>query len=438
MKKYLWWIGVLFILTSIGCTMHNGVEQGIREEEQEATSLENNEDKEKEKITIWSYYGGWESVIEEFNKYYPDIEVEAKSYGYEQYVPVYLEALVSGDGPDIMVIDSTDWSNFNTLSSFEVLSQEPYTANDYKEDFDKEMWEVGKMFGEEDLIGLPFATAPIVTYYRADILEEYGFPSEPEALGKFMESPSNWMNMARTLGLDGKYICQWASNAVWIANSEGPYFDENLNFIKLTPKFKETIKLSHEIHKDRLALYADIWMERGKAALEQGELVMLYLGSWGANELQALLPEQEGLWRVTRLPFNIYGWNNSTIMSMPKNSKNKDAAWKFIEFYNFQYKQEGVGSIPGYLPFREDKKNLEHENPFLGGQKDQKVYHEVLNLTREYAPTPLDKEAFTIWERELSRGLDEEFTAQETIDNIEHVTLEELGEELEILKEGRK
>ncbi|MDA3730795.1 extracellular solute-binding protein [Niameybacter massiliensis] len=387
-----------------------------------------------EKLTIWSHYGGWEEVIEDFNRQYPNMEVEVKVLPYEEYVSNYIDALVTGEVPDLMIIDSTDWANFNTLSSFENLSIEPYNASAYKKDFDPELWQLGKAFGGEELIGLSFATAPVVTYYRADVMEAYGFPSEPEALGIYMADPEKWLEMCRVFAKDNKYLSQWAGNAVWIAGLAGPCFDENLNFVRITSEFEQALGISQEVHKERLALYADIWMERGRQALRDGDLIMLYLGTWGANELQTLVPEQEGLWRVTRLPFNIYGWNNSTLMSIPKEGKNKEGAWNFIRFYNFEQDSAALGNIPGYLPSRETQESLNHENTFLGGQKDQQLYYEVLSKTQEYRITPLDKKGFEIWENILNLSLDEEYTVDETTKMMQNAIEERLGKEIELLR----
>lgn len=50
-----------------------------------------------EKLTIWSHYGGWEEVIEDFNRQYPNMEVEVKVLPYEEYVSNYIDALVTGE-----------------------------------------------------------------------------------------------------------------------------------------------------------------------------------------------------------------------------------------------------------------------------------------------------------------------------------------------------
>jgi len=46
---------------------------------------------------------------------------------------------------------------------------------------------------------MTFLTSPVVTFYRADVMEENGFPSEPEELAKFIEKSENLMAIAKKL-----------------------------------------------------------------------------------------------------------------------------------------------------------------------------------------------------------------------------------------------
>jgi len=51
----------------------------------------------------------------------------------------------------------------------------------------KDIWESNKSLDGKRLLAMTFLTSPVVTFYRADVMEENGFPSEPEELAKFIE-----------------------------------------------------------------------------------------------------------------------------------------------------------------------------------------------------------------------------------------------------------
>lgn len=370
-------------------------------------------------LNFWSYFGGVEDLISEFEKENPNIKINHKEFSYEEYEEAYKESLMKEDGEaDIFVIDSNEYGSFNSIEGLEDLSKPEYSANEYKDDFDKELWELGKSLDKTELLGLPFASAPIVTYYRKDILEDYGFPGEPEELAEFMKDKNNWFNMAQTLKKDGIYLLQWYSELTKIASANMPYFNEKLEYQRNNEEFKNAISLAIDARNLGIAAFDDIWSESGKKLLKDGKLAMLYLGTWGSSEIESIVPEQKGQWRATTLPFGVYGWNNASIVSMAANSKNKEAAWKFIEYYVFKYKDKSaIGSVPAYIPLRESD-NISYKNDFLGGQDEHKIYYDSMNKTNEYPVTPLDADALKIWDNAVNEGLEEELSADEILKNI--------------------
>ncbi|MGL4772419.1 MAG: ABC transporter substrate-binding protein [Clostridium sp.] len=394
-----------------------------------------NKNDEEVVLNLWSHYGGFEDLIEGFQKEYPNIKVNVETFKYEDYEVAYKESLAMDKGEaDLFVIDSNHFGNFNSINALEDLLKPEYNIAEYEEGFDKELWELGKSLDKKELVGLPIATAPIVTYYRADILEKYRFPSDPDELAKFMENEENWFNMAKTLSEDGYYAVQWPAELVRIMTSNMPYFDENLEYQRDNEEFERAISIALKAESMDIPADTDIWADKGSQYLKEGKFAMLYLGSWGANDLASVVGDQAGKWRVTSLPFGAHGWNNASIMSIAKNSEKKDAAWKFIEYSAFKYNDPNkVGSVPGYLPLRENY-TKDITNPFLGGQYEQEVYRKTLAETEEYEVSPFDTAAFEIWDYEVRRGIDESLTAEQVRKNINESIDKKLGNEIEALK----
>jgi multiple sugar transport system substrate-binding protein len=394
---------------------------------------------EKVEITVWSCYGNWDEAIEKFEKQYPYIKIKLRIIPYDECKEQYMDALNEGQGPDIFVMDGAIFSNFNCMSGFEDLLDTPYYAGRYREYIPETLWNLGRSFDKKKLLGIPCETTSLVTYYRADIMEQYGFPYEPEEMAKFMENPDNWVEIAQTLKKDDKWILNYPADILKLYDSSKSIFNENMEFNRQDRTFYAGIDTLKKIYKSSLASYINIWSPEGQQALRDDKIAMLYLGSWGGEELQKWVPGQAGKWRVTRLPFNLYGSNNSVIMSINAQSKNKKFAWTFIEYYIFNYKTSCVnGAIPAYLRLR-TKINIEsYNNEFLGGQKEQLLYQELINELKDYTITPLDEEANVIWHDHIINGISRGLQPNEIIENAKQEINNTYKEERKILLDTLK
>ncbi|MGL4522309.1 MAG: ABC transporter substrate-binding protein [Bacilli bacterium] len=429
--KYVMVMMLMFIV--VGCSK----DKSPTEQENASQGEETNSHSDKE-LVIWSYYSGMTDAIRLFEERYKEqgYKIVYESFTYEEYVQKYLDALVTGDVPDMMIIDSNEIGSFNSLKAFKDLNTE-YNFGKYRDDFDPELIDVGTSFDGKHLIGLPFASAPYVTFYRADILESYGFPSDPEELGEYLEDPKAWLEIGKTMKKDNRYVFQWAADPVLIMSRSIQYYDDNLNFILTqNPNFTTAIETARQARDQNLIAYTDLWTTDGQQKLKDGKFPMLYLGSWGANQLKEWVPEQAGKWRVTRLPMDVYGWNNSTLFSVPEKAQNDELAWKFIEFYLFEYPQEDIlGNVTGYLPFRNNPKANAHKNEFLGNQLDQKLYETVMANTKETKISPLYQRTYSIWVEQFNTGLEENYTLEQIIKNINNeVTTQLAGDKESLLK----
>lgn len=387
-------------------------------------------------LKLWSYYSaGWKTAISAFEQSHPNIKITVKTFSFDSYSKSYLNALTKKQGPDLMIFDSGAFSNFNSLDALVDLTKAPYSASKYKGDFPKSLWQVGYSFDGKRLIGIPFDTVPEVTYYRADIMKKFGFPSDPTQLGDFMENPKHWLQIAETLKQHNKFIMQWTFDPIAIYDSSTGLFNRNMQFLRTGSHFDDAINLDSIATGKGLAANADVWNETGQSLLKNNQLVMLYLGAWGTSNLEKWVPNQKGKWRVTRLPFNLYGWSGSSIISIPKNSKHKKAAWEFIHDYAFSKQSNaGIGQITGYLKSTSHVDLLSHQSDYLGGEYDQKLYENLGKKMKEPILSPLDSDAYNIWQQTISSGIDKQLKPTNIIKNVESNLNKQLGEEINILK----
>lgn len=429
---------IIIVLTiSTGCqkveTKNISSEKQVFREKNQIVNASNTAEEIIE-LTLWSHYGGWELYLEAFRKKHPNIHIKTVVFPYSDYPSILMNALAEGDTPDLIVLDSPHFGAFNGMRGLQDLLEEPFKADRYKNDFTDALWKVGLSFDEEQLLGIPFNTSPKVTYYRTDIMESYGFPSEPDALAAFIQNPHNWLEIAKRLQKEDKWIVQWPHEPVEILESQIGQYDKELNLLRDQETFSEVISIAKTIRQQSLASHIDIWSDEGRQAIKEDKIAMLYLGSWGAQSIEIWAPEQAGKWRVTELPFGVKGWSNASIIAISDLSENKEAAWEFIEFFTFEALGENmIGSVAGYLPARNHPNTIDYTNDFLGGQKEQAFYERIQNEVQEHTLTPLDEKAKVIWKEGIYRGLDWGMAPKEIIESIIRRLEAELGRDREIL-----
>ncbi|MGF7036000.1 multiple sugar transport system substrate-binding protein [Paenibacillus mucilaginosus] len=279
-------------------------------------------------LTIWTYYNITKDV-ERFRSEHPDVQVNVATFANGSYVEAYLDGLAGGSPPDLLLLDNRDIGAFNTIDGLEDLLQPPYGGQSYKAAIPGNVWKLYSSFDRERMISLPIELPTAATYYRRDLIESLGLPGDPAELGVYLENPEHWLELARKLKAQDRYIFQWEAEPVEVAAMQGNYLQEDLNFARNKPVYQQAMEVAKTVHREGLALRSSVQTDPGQEALRSGRLAMVYLGRWGADSLERWAPETKGLWSVTRLPMNLYGWNGGSSLAISSRSQSKELAWAF-------------------------------------------------------------------------------------------------------------
>ncbi|XEC93558.1 ABC transporter substrate-binding protein [Paenibacillus tarimensis] len=331
-------------------------------------------------VRVWSYFDLPE-LEESVKKEFPTVDIEIQTFEYENFTDAYIEALVNGTAPDVMVIDNGRAGYFNTIEGLDNLLDPPYNAGEYWSAIPEHLRGLYRSFKGGRFIAVPMKLDAAVTLYRADIMEQYGFPSEPDELTAFIKDADNLVKMAETLKKDGKYIFTTASDPVNIVSFAGNILNEELAFTRTSPAYGDSIELARIIQRGELSLQHSIWSEQGKAAVQEGRVAMLFLGQWGVQLLQEWSPETKGKWRMAQLPFGVYGFAGGSSVAVSSQSRHKELAWEVVK--RMTSPDLGVS---------EDERS-----PFLGGQNTGPIISESLRNMKVQIPTPFDHELEKLW-----------------------------------------
>ncbi len=356
------------------------------------TERDENIEEEAFDFVVWN-----NSIIEEHLENavmsrYPKANLKIVNFDGPDFERV-VKALAANEPIDLITYYREGFGNFNSLDGFEDLLKPEYDLNSIKSIFNERELENCKSFDDSKLLALPFPEFPMVTYYRTDILEKYGFPTDPEELGEYMSTLEGWMKIAKELKKDGIYAIQWNEELFQQALRNYGFYDDNMNLIVNNEKVRESLKLTIQVNKLGLSSKVNVWGPDGQKVIKEDKIAMMYMNKWGEPYLQGIAPEQAGKWRATRLPLNIYGYQSSYYGSIPSTSKHKKQAWEILKTYLINdYKS---------LTYQTDK-----ESEYLGGQKSMLLYDELINKIPLRYPTMLDYNNFSTFMDILYNNMD--------------------------------
>lgn len=391
--------------------------------------------RENDNLIIWSDIDFGDELIRQFEKANPGVHVEIQEKSLDTQLHDYTQAMADKIPVDVFVMDSAFLGKFSTLKGFEDLNAEPYGANRYKEGVPEIVWNNHISINDHGLFALPVALSPTVLYYRADLMEKYGFPAGPEALALYLKSEKNLFTLAKEMKTHDHSIFLWDSFAIDLYVARYGFLNDNYENNIPEDKFLKGIQMTDTIIRNNFAVNKDLWTLEGRQAVRDEEIIMLTLGSWGEKYIAEFAPDQSGKWRATKLPLGLSGWSSSTALAIPAHSEKKELAWKFIEFTmekGMDFKEWPL--VPAYEPARMEKWRNGQANPYFGNQKTYALYDDLLEEVDSHAVTPFNDELYGVMYDVIFPGLDQRLEHEEIYKNYSKALNEKYHDQLEILR----
>jgi multiple sugar transport system substrate-binding protein len=336
-------------------------------------------------LTFASWVGETDTMqklAEEFHELYPNITIDFQGIPAEEMHDKMLTQVAGGTAPDVAYLDQSQVGEFASRNA--LLDLDPYIAlssavkpDDYIAAFRDAATYQGKMYG------LPFDGESTGLFYRTDLFEAAGISGPPTNWQEFEEYAQKLTDKEKK-----QYgFILFAPEAAyywypWLWQAGGRLLSEDGKQIAFN---NEDGKRAGEFYA-RMRDYApeDFFNSNsydGRVAFANGTVAMYVAGAWFAGTLKSEFPDIDGKWAAAPLPKDkqcatTIAGDTLVIFSQ---SKNKEAAWKWIEFLstpqNMALWNLGTASAPGsLLPPRtsllEDPRAFEN-NDILKGFAEQ-------------------------------------------------------------------
>ncbi|WP_238540259.1 extracellular solute-binding protein [Paenibacillus mucilaginosus] len=165
----------LILVPALTAACHQHVTDMKRVEPTPAVTVQQENPSPSEELVVWSFYDTSEGDTY-FESVHRGIKVNSVRHSYDDIADELIRSVNSGEAPDVVILDSAHTGKVNGLDILDNLRDAPYEAQEYEKRIPEGMLPLYTNMAMDKLIALPTALPAAVTFYRADLLEENGFP----------------------------------------------------------------------------------------------------------------------------------------------------------------------------------------------------------------------------------------------------------------------
>jgi multiple sugar transport system substrate-binding protein len=326
-------------------------------------------------VSVWFWDSSYfDKLTTEFNKVYPNIKIEFTNVNSEDYTQKVQTTLASGgELPDIVMADVGFRGKLLTYDIFDNLEQAPYNFDKSKV-FDYTIPNVTSPKGE--IVAVENAVNPAALAYRRDLAKEYfGTDDRKELEAMFPSTDALISKGQEVVQKSGGKVHLFAGlNDVYtILNGQNTTPIVKDGEVQATDRMKGTFETIAKIRDagiaDKLAMYSPEW----NASMAAGKYIFYPAAIWStAFVIKPNDTEGEGKWGLMMPPGGPFSYGG-TCLGITKDSKNKELAWKFIEWALLTKEGAKVNKelIDVFIPLKEaydDPQFASKTDSYFGGQ----------------------------------------------------------------------
>jgi multiple sugar transport system substrate-binding protein len=292
--------------------------------------------------------------IDQWNKENPDIQIVLEGVEFMELLPTIMTKQTSGQGADIIHIYSL-WAG--QLDKNGVLAKAPKdVVKDIEKNYPKNVTKGASVNG--DVYGWPTEVQAFALYYNKKLLKDAGFDNPPATWNEMLsmaKAINKKDDSGKTLTQGFGFIRAWPAIVyhpfVALMNTAGGTFIDD----------KGKVNLDSEAAKKTMDLYSQVYGKNGISdigfdvmkAFGSGQQGMAINAGWWLGSLKSVMADKYQDVGVAPIPSPdgktkgsvsyVWAWG------VNKKSKNQEAAWKFLTWFNSQEIKNGMTAQGNFL-----------------------------------------------------------------------------------------
>ncbi|MDU4698192.1 MAG: ABC transporter substrate-binding protein [Paenibacillus sp.] len=335
-------------------------------------------------LTFWTLGSTpYEALAQEYMAEHPYIRIQFSNMEDPITHHDRLEsAISSGSGaPDIFMLDREFMERF-IASSNPFYNLYDFGAKDIEMNYLYWAWKQATLADGSFQLGLPAGIQPTVVYYRTDVMERAGLPTDPEefsaAINKWDKFAAVAKRFTEETGIPFADSADLVYNGLRDQSTDRIYFNKvDGTFIgdtnpQVRKAFDFTVKGIQEGWIGRWTLGSSEW----EKAIRAGEVGVILGPTWMEDTIRSA-KETAGKWRIAQIPEGSGSWGGS-FLTLPKEGKHPKEAYEFITWLTNkenQLESYQAGRLLPSIPAVYNEPAFQTEkDDFFGGQVVSEAY----------------------------------------------------------------
>ena len=339
------------------------------------------------KLSVWSFTDEPNYTIEQFNKKYPNVEVNFTHIsGGQNYITKINSAISTRNAPDVFSAEVSFIKNWLDAGAWADLSKAPYNSKDKT---DQLIPYVVRLAQDQNggQRALSNQATPGGIYYRRSLAKQYLGTDDPEKVALLMKDMDSYIALAEKIrdASNGKVhlFSSWKDLRWFPFNQRKTSWVVN-DALVIDPVIDSYFDLAKKIVDENLSSNAMPDNPSWYSVMADGSCMSYILPTWGlhfelkggAEPVQKDPSKYSADWAVTKGPVPFY-WGG-TWWGISSETKAPELAWLYLDFlmfdqdYLLQYAKDKGDFVSNKITIDTIKNDF--KEPFLKGQNSYAFY----------------------------------------------------------------
>lgn len=373
-----------------------------------------------------------QALIPEFERRNPGVRVRVQQVPWTAAHEKLLTAFVGDATPDVTQLGNTWVPEFAALGALEDLGPWIERSSEIAvADFFPGIWATNVV--ADRAYGVPWYVDTRVVFYRTDLLAAAGYDEMPETWSAWREA---MRRMKQQMGPDGHPILlptnEWPQPVIFGMQTGSSLLRDGGRYGAFSdPQFREGFEFYVSLFREDLApAVSAAEISNRYQEFARGNIAMMITGPWEIGEFRSRMPQElQNQWMTAPLPgpdgagTSLAGGSSLVLF---RDSPNKAAAWRLIEYLSQPEQQIRFYELTGDLP----SNRAAWTSPALTENRHARAFQQQLERVR---PLPQVPEVEQIVTRVFEHG-ERVVRGQTTVD----AALTALDREVDLILEKRR